>query len=297
MKKIAALVLAIFAATSVQPVVFALRFLPQAIIAGDTEAVFRIGLESAPYILIVSALVIVVVGVPTFLVLRRFGRDTPGRVAASGAVLAALPMALLVWPRYDSDPGASFSSGGNWYGRYVDFVVDNKPTVYAWLAYAENIVFLGLHGLVAALVFRWVWHRITGEGVEPASADSGPSVGMAETTVYYNSACPVCRNGVSAQQTLMRGCEVNWVDVHREPDAVRMLGLSLDEVRERLVVREADGRIRVGSDAFATLWSRTPGLRWLGRVLMRGRLQRVAQRAYDAFARRLFRWNRAHGRW
>lgn len=119
----------------------------------------------------------------------------------------------------------------------------------------------------------------------------------ARATVYYNSACPVCRGGVAAQQGMMGACDIEWIDVHTDPDAVRALGLDLEAVRERLVVREADGALRIGADAFSALWVRTPGLGWLARLLTRPRLRARAQRAYDAFARRLYRWNRRKGRW
>jgi predicted DCC family thiol-disulfide oxidoreductase YuxK len=119
----------------------------------------------------------------------------------------------------------------------------------------------------------------------------------ARATVYYNSACPVCRSGVAAQQGIMGACDIEWIDVHADPDAVRALWLDLEAVRERLVVREADGALRVGADAFSALWARTPGLGWLARLLLRPRPRAWAQRAYDAFARRLYRWNRRNGRW
>ena len=117
------------------------------------------------------------------------------------------------------------------------------------------------------------------------------------TTVYYNSACPVCRSGVAVQQGALGACDIEWIDVHANPDAVRALGIDIEAVREKLHVREADGRVHVGADAFGTLWSRTPGLRWLARLLGNGRVRALAQRAYDAFARWLYRWNRRHGRW
>lgn len=90
---------------------------------------------------------------------------------------------------------------------------------------------------------------------------------------------------------------VAWVDVHRQPELVQILGLDLEAVRERLVVRETDGTLRVGADAMSTLWTRTPGLRWLGRVLAWPLPRALAHRAYDAFARVLYRWNRRNGRW
>jgi predicted DCC family thiol-disulfide oxidoreductase YuxK len=118
-----------------------------------------------------------------------------------------------------------------------------------------------------------------------------------KTTVYYNSACPVCRSGVAAQQGAMAACEIEWIDVHANPEAVRALGVDIEAVREKLYVRDADGRVQVGADAFATLWSRTRGLRSFARLLAFPRVRAFAQCAYDAFARRLYRWNRRRGRW
>lgn len=118
-----------------------------------------------------------------------------------------------------------------------------------------------------------------------------------KTTVYYNSACPVCRSGVAAHQGAMAACEIEWIDVHANPEAVRALGIDIEAVREKLHVRDADGRVQVGTDAFGALWSRTRGLRWLARLLAFPRVRAFAQYAYDAFARRLYRWNRRHGRW
>lgn len=117
-----------------------------------------------------------------------------------------------------------------------------------------------------------------------------------KTTVYYNSACPVCRTGIGMQQGAMGACEIEWIDVHANPDAVRELGIDIEAVRERLHVRDAEG-VKVGADAAAALWSHTRGLRWLARLLANDRIRAVAQRAYGAFARRLYRWNRRHGRW
>lgn len=297
MRTFVAVVMATLAATCIQPAVFVLRMLPDFLAAGDLPTLFKGVLDAAPYILIVAGVVVAFPGTLVFLALRRFGRDTRRWLALSGFALAAVPVALIGWPLYPSDPGSSYSSSGNWHGRPVQFVVDSVPTLYGWLVYAENILFFGLHGLIGALVYRAVWRATKGVGRQLEPAEAAAAGVVPEATVYYNSACPVCRSGVDAQKGLMPGCDVRWVDIHAEPEAVHALGLSVEDVRERLVVREADGRLHVGSDAFGALWAKTPGLRWLGRALTRGRLRRVAQRAYDAFARRLYFWNRARGRW
>ncbi len=119
----------------------------------------------------------------------------------------------------------------------------------------------------------------------------------AKTTVYFNSACPVCRSGIAWQKGQASSCEIEWIDVHTTPEAVAELGADLESVRERLHVRDADGRVRVGADAIAVLFGQTAGQGWLGRLMAVPLLQPLMRRAYNAFARVLYRWNRSKGRW
>jgi predicted DCC family thiol-disulfide oxidoreductase YuxK len=117
------------------------------------------------------------------------------------------------------------------------------------------------------------------------------------TTVYYNSACPVCDAGIRTQKDRMQGCSVEWVDVHRNPSAITGLGASLEEVRERLHVKDSAGRIQVGAPALAELWSQTPGQRAWARAARLPLLGAAARLSYNVFARLLYRWNRMRGRW
>ncbi|WOB08798.1 DUF393 domain-containing protein [Piscinibacter gummiphilus] len=128
--------------------------------------------------------------------------------------------------------------------------------------------------------------------VPPATAEPAPD---AAATVYYNSACPVCDAGIRSQRERMQGCNVHWVDVHQNPQSAQALGLDLEQVRERLHVRAADGHMHIGADALAALWSQSPGQRWLGALARR--LRWLGRPLYNAFARGLYRWNRRRGHW
>lgn len=119
----------------------------------------------------------------------------------------------------------------------------------------------------------------------------------AKATVYFNSACPVCRSGVEWQQGQASSCEIEWIDVHNAPDAVADVRAALEDVRERLHVRDAQGRVLVGADAVAFVMGSRPGQRWLGRLSMLPVIRSAMRWAYDAFARVLYRWNRRKGRW
>jgi predicted DCC family thiol-disulfide oxidoreductase YuxK len=120
------------------------------------------------------------------------------------------------------------------------------------------------------------------------------------TKVYYNSACPVCNAGIKDQRQRMEACgikDIEWVDVHTNPEAVSEVNASLEQVRERLYVKDSDGQLNVGADAFTRLWSQTRGQRWLAKLLRLPMLRQLTHLAYNVFARLLYRWNRAKGRW
>ncbi len=120
---------------------------------------------------------------------------------------------------------------------------------------------------------------------------------QAKTTVYYNSACPVCDAGIRAQQRRMASCDIAWVDVHENPQAVSALGSDLESVRQRLHVRDASGTVHVGAPALTQLWLRTPGQMWLGRFSQWPLINWFSGTAYNLFAKALYRWNRWKNHW
>jgi len=117
------------------------------------------------------------------------------------------------------------------------------------------------------------------------------------TTVYYNSACPVCDAGITAQKTKMQTCNIEWIDVHTHPDAALEIGADLAAVRERLYVKDADGNIQIGIAALAELWAKTPGQKWLGRIAQWPVMDALLALAYNTFAKGLYRWNRWKKHW
>ncbi|SEL04484.1 thiol-disulfide oxidoreductase DCC family protein [Nitrosovibrio tenuis] len=120
------------------------------------------------------------------------------------------------------------------------------------------------------------------------------------TKVYYNSACPICNAGIKDQRRRMEASgvkDVEWIDVHTHPQAVKEVGSPLEQVRERLHVKTADGKIDIGADAFTYLWSKTPSQRWLAKLLRLPIFKQLIRLAYNIFARLLYHWNRVKRHW
>jgi len=122
---------------------------------------------------------------------------------------------------------------------------------------------------------------------------------MSKLTVYYNSACPVCNAGISAEKRRMEACAIDaeWIDIHQEPDALQRIGATQEFVRERLHVVDDAGVLHVGAPAIGALWSKTAARQRLAAFIRLPLIRVLAGSFYNAFAAALYRWNRLCGRW
>ena len=146
-----AILLATVAAIAIQPLVFILLFLaPMLALGADIPLNDFFG--TSLFAALFAAPFIVVVGIPSLLLLRHFNHLSWLSLGCVGFIVAALPVAIYGWSEYSGS-----SSGGNWYGTPVDFVIDGQKTFYGWLSYAQSILFFALHGLAGGLVFFFVW--------------------------------------------------------------------------------------------------------------------------------------------
>jgi predicted DCC family thiol-disulfide oxidoreductase YuxK len=111
----------------------------------------------------------------------------------------------------------------------------------------------------------------------PDSDASAPTL-----TVLYDGACPLCRREIGVYRGLQSSTPLCFADVS---DAAQPLppGTTREQLLARFHVRNTDGRLLSGAQAFLALWEALPGWRWLARV---GRLPGAAwamERVYRLF--------------
>ncbi|RYX80129.1 hypothetical protein EON83_29975 [bacterium] len=143
--------IAALAAVLVQPLVLLVRLAPDYF--ASPSPLYGIGFMLVA-VVVVAAAAVLLLGIPTFLMLQRFHRVSWVSLSISGFLLGGLPAAFS-WPKHLE----GFSAGQNWHGTYINTYVNGIPTRYAWLTYAEGILFFSLHGLVGALVFYAVLRK------------------------------------------------------------------------------------------------------------------------------------------
>lgn len=60
---------------------------------------------------------------------------------------------------------------------------------------------------------------------------------------------------------------------------------------------DRNGTLKIGSDAFETLWKITPGQKLLGKISGLPVVKTLFRWSYNGFAALLFRWNKLNNRW
>jgi predicted DCC family thiol-disulfide oxidoreductase YuxK len=113
-------------------------------------------------------------------------------------------------------------------------------------------------------------------------------------TVMFDGACPLCRREIGLYQSLTPLETVAWLDVS---EATANLNPD-DQTRymTRFHVRQKDGSLLSGAEAFVALWLIMPGWRWLCRFgLLPGvtPLLEVVYRGFLHIRPTLQRWMRA----
>lgn len=117
----------------------------------------------------------------------------------------------------------------------------------------------------------------------PESDASAPPL-----TVLYDGACPLCRREISIYRRLQPNTPVCFADVS-DPAAPLPSGSTREQLLARFHVRDSDGQLLGGAQAFLALWAALPGWRWLARI---GQLPGTAW-AMERLYRFFLRWRPA----
>lgn len=103
-----------------------------------------------------------------------------------------------------------------------------------------------------------------------------------DLTVYFDGSCPLCTAEIGHYRK-QRGAEtIDFVDVS-DPNAPLACGIDRAAAMARFHVREGDGRLVSGAEAFTRIWSRLPAWRWASRLSRLPGVTPMLEFGYRAF--------------
>ena len=86
-----------------------------------------------------------------------------------------------------------------------------------------------------------------------------------KATVFYDGACPLCRREIDFMRRKDVNKRLTFEDVSVD-GATLPAGRTRDQALARFHVRGADGTVRDGAAAFASMWNELPALRPLAKL-------------------------------
>ncbi len=111
-----------------------------------------------------------------------------------------------------------------------------------------------------------------------------PAAEPASLTVLYDGACPLCRREIGVYRNLRSEEPVCFLDVN-ETALPLPPGTTREQLLARFHVRDRDGQLLSGAQAFLALWAALPGWRWLALLGRVPGASWVMERAYRLFLR------------
>ncbi len=105
-----------------------------------------------------------------------------------------------------------------------------------------------------------------------------------ELTVIFNGNCPICSREIAVYRARAARADANVRFFDMTEEDPERFGLTRDAAARRFYAVAPDGHLISGIPAFALLWDRLPGLRWMARAARLPILGVLAESAYTRIA-------------
>ena len=103
-------------------------------------------------------------------------------------------------------------------------------------------------------------------------------------TVFYDGKCGLCSREIAYYRRIAPENRFIWRDAARDPEALGAHGILQADALRLLHAQDDQGRLRVGVDAFITIWRALPWWRRLAPIVAAPVIRPCADWLYRKFA-------------
>lgn len=108
---------------------------------------------------------------------------------------------------------------------------------------------------------------------------------MEHITVYYDGLCHLCSREINHYRTMAGAENIQFIDITSNDFDAAKENLDPHEIHRNMHVRDRQGELRLGVDAFICIWNELPALRFLAKLAKTGAIHSVLEVLYAGFAK------------
>lgn len=103
-------------------------------------------------------------------------------------------------------------------------------------------------------------------------------------TVYYDGKCGMCSKEIRYYKKIAPNNIFDWQDITVSTQSLKQSGVSLTEGLKYLHVKNTEGKLLIGVDAFICIWQQLPYWRYLAYLVKLPILKQIVTVIYKTFA-------------
>ncbi len=103
-------------------------------------------------------------------------------------------------------------------------------------------------------------------------------------SVFYDGACPLCRREINHYRQKDHQ-NIEYIDISTNDFVAKNYGLDASQVQKKMHVKEGDGTIHTGVEAFLALWRFFPEYSLLRKLISFPLIKPLAKLGYICFAK------------
>ena len=114
------------------------------------------------------------------------------------------------------------------------------------------------------------------------------------TNVFFDGNCPICKREINFYKKLEKSNKIVWYDISKDKKSLTLIKKTKKECLKKLHVLNKKGDLKVGVDAFITIWKEIKYFKILAVIISFKPVKKILNYLYNHYA--INRFNKLYGK-